>query len=280
MKNLVLSRMFVHAFAASWFGLLATPAFGQLSYVGSSTIGENIMPEAATAFREKTGIAVDVISMQGSGKGLEAVLSGAAPIAGVSRSLSRAEKQHRIFYLIIGYDAVGVFVHPTNPVRALSRSQLKAIYTGEITSWKQVGGQGGPIVAITQIWGAKRAQMIEFQQHVMDDVAYRADRKEVDRQVDQVEVLQAERRGITAVSLAFARPGIKAVAIEGFTAEPRHIRSGAYILSRPLVLVASVPPTPEAKAFMDFMLSPEGQAIVARRFVPLRVVPLSSGPPK
>ena len=275
MKNLALSRRLVHTFAASWLGLLATPAFGQLSYVGSSTIGEIIMPEAARAFREKTGIAVDVISMQGSGKGLEAVLSGAAPLAGVSRALSRAEKQQRIYYLIIGYDAVGVFVHPTNPVRELSRSQLKAIHTGEITSWKQVGGQGGPIVAITQIWGAKRAQMIEFQQHVMDNVDYRADRKEVDRQVDQVEALRVERRGITAVSLAFARPGITAIAIEGFTVESRHIRSGAYILSRPLVLVASVPPTPEAKAFMDFMLSPEGQAIVARRFVPL-----SAGPPK
>ncbi len=64
MKNLAMGRMLVHTFAASWLGLLATPAFGQLSYVGSSTIGENIMPEAARAFREKTGIAVDVVSIR------------------------------------------------------------------------------------------------------------------------------------------------------------------------------------------------------------------------
>ena len=115
MKSLALSRMLVHTFAASWLGLLATPAFGQLSYVGSSTIGENIMPEAATAFREKTGIAVDVISMQGSGKGLEAVLSGAAPLAGVSRALSRAEKQQRIYYHIIGYDAAASSSIPQIP---------------------------------------------------------------------------------------------------------------------------------------------------------------------
>ncbi len=62
MKNLAMGRMLVHTFAASWLGLLATPAFGQLSYVGSSTIGENIMPEAARAFREKTSSSLSSIA--------------------------------------------------------------------------------------------------------------------------------------------------------------------------------------------------------------------------
>ena len=247
-----------------------TPVSAQLTYVGSSTIGEHIVPAAAEAFAAKTGIRFGEVQSQGSGRGLDLVLKGSAPLAGVSRPLSLAEKQRRIYYQIIGYDAVSVFVHHGNPIAGLTKDQLKAIYTGRITSWNHLGGPDARIVCITQVWGAGRAQMVDFQDHVMDGAPYREDRKEVDRQVDQVTALLAEPNGISALSPAFARPGIRALAIGGFTPEPRHIRSGAYILSRPLILVAPVPPSKESRQFIDFMLSAEGQRIVARKFVPIR----------
>ena len=152
---------------------------------------------------------------------------------------------------------------------ALTKEQLKQIYTGRVRSWKAVGGRDARIVLITQVWGAKRAQMIEFRDHVMDGAPYREDRTEVDRQPDQIAALLKEPHGITTVSLAFSRPGLKLVAIEGFAAEREHVRSGAYILSRPLLLVTKAHPRPEVKQFMEFMLSAEGQAIVARKFVPI-----------
>jgi len=107
---------------------------------------------------------------------------------------------------------------------------------------------------------------VEFREQVMDGAAYRGDRREVDRQADQVAALLAEPRGITAVSLPSARPGINAVAIEGFAPDPRSVRSGAYLL----LLVMPARPAPEARRFVEFMLSAEGQAIVARKFVPVR----------
>ena len=245
-------------------------ASAEIVYVGSSTIGDHIIPAAAKVFTAKTGIPLVIADTSGSGKALEMVGQGRAQLAGVSRSLTLSEKQQRIRYEIIGYDAVGVFVHPTNPVASLSRQQLKAVFTGRITNWKEVGGPDAQIVCITEVWGAKRAQMIEFQEHVMDGGTYREDRKEVDRQSDQVTALTADAFGITAASFAFTRPGVKAVAINGFSPEPNNVRSGAYILSRPLLLVSPARPSAEVKQFLDFMLTLEGQKIVAGKFVPVR----------
>lgn len=171
----------------------SAPALAQVSYAGSSTIGEHIIPEAAKVFTAKTGIRFGTVEIQGSGKGLEMVLRGEAQLAGVARSLTLDEKSRRIHYQVIGYDAVSVFVHPTNPVATLTKQQLKGIYTGRITNWRDVGGPDAPIVCITQVWGAKRAQMVEFHESVMDGAPYRRDRKEVDLQSDQVAALLGVR---------------------------------------------------------------------------------------
>src|SRR5687768_9410224 len=115
--------------AISWLaGLLAILVLGtaatataQLSYVGSSALGDHIIPVAAEVFTRKTGVRLRTIDTQGSGKGLELVVRGAAPLAGVSRALTFVEKQQRIYYQTIGYDAVGVYVHDSNPVISLSK---------------------------------------------------------------------------------------------------------------------------------------------------------------
>jgi phosphate transport system substrate-binding protein len=264
--------------ATSWFaGLLAILILGsagtaaaELSYVGSSTLGDHIIPAAAEAFARKTGVKFGPIAIQGSGQGLELVVRGAAQLAGVSRGLTVVEKQQRIYYQTIGYDAVAVYVHGSNRVSSLSKATLKGIYAGRIRNWKEVGGKDAPLVLITQNPASGRSIMVELRDHVMDGVAFRKDRREVDRQPDQVAALLSEPQGITAVSLASARPGINAVAIEGFPPDPRSVRSGAYILSRPLLLVTPARPDPDARRFVEFMLSPEGQAIVARNFITVR----------
>jgi phosphate transport system substrate-binding protein len=130
------------------FGMLCGSVAAQIVYVGSATIGENILPEAAKAFTAKTGIALSRIGTQGRGIGLEMVLRGKAQIVGITHSLTPEEKQRRIYYRIIGYDAVGVYVHPANPVTSLTKQQLKAIYSGRITNWNEVGGIDAPIVCI------------------------------------------------------------------------------------------------------------------------------------
>jgi phosphate transport system substrate-binding protein len=239
-----------------------------ISYVGSSTIGEHLLPAVAPAFTARTGIRLGTVDTSGSGAGMAAVLRGDPRLAGVARALTRQEKQAPLYYQIVGYDAIVVFVHASNPVTSLTKAQLKGIYTGRIRSWKEVGGRDAPIVCITEIEG--RGQMIEFRQHVLDGAPYRHDRREVDRQEDQVAALRAEPNGIASISRVKATSGIRAVALDGFPPERAHVRSGAYVLSRPLILLSKAPPTPEVKRLFAFFMTAEAQAIVDREFVSVR----------
>jgi ABC-type phosphate transport system substrate-binding protein len=129
-------------------GILAGSAPAQITYVGSAPIGEHIIPEAVKAFTAKIGIPFGGFGTHASGVGLEMVIRGEAPLAGVSRSLTLEEKQQRLYYRIIGYDAIVIYVHAANSVTSLTKQQLKAIFTGRMSNWQEVGGADAPIVCI------------------------------------------------------------------------------------------------------------------------------------
>jgi phosphate transport system substrate-binding protein len=250
---------------------VAAPVMAQVSYVGSSTIGNKIMPEAARVFTARTGVAVAGVQIQGSGVGIDLVARGLAPLAGSSRALSVAEKKLGLRYQIIGYDGMVVFVHASNRVKTLTPAELKGIFTGKIRHWSAVGGADAPITVITVHVAERRGQSVEFQAHTLDGQPYREDRQEVDGgQGEQALALASTPHGIAVVSSAFAVAGIRAIALDGYEPTMENVRSGAYVLSRPLVLVAPSHPTADVRRFLDFMLSAEGQAIVARHFVSIR----------
>jgi phosphate transport system substrate-binding protein len=238
--------------------------------VGSSTIGDHVIPEASREFARRRGVGVREGPTGGSGLGIETLLAGEADVAGVARSLTVDEKQLPIEYTIIGYDAIRVFVHPSNPVSSLDEMQLRGIFTGKISRWNEIGGNDAPIVCITQVWGAQRAQMVEFQKQLLRGAGFRTDRREFDRQSDEIRALSDEPNGITVVSAAYATADVRAIMLQG-TVQDRHgLKLGGYALSRPLLLLTPAEASTESKDFVRFLLSPAGQAIVAHKFIPLR----------
>jgi phosphate transport system substrate-binding protein len=262
--------------------LLLTPtlsAADEVRYSGSSTIGQSILDAAGAraAFERKTGVKFASLEVPGSGKGIEALLAGQANVAGASRPLRPEEKAKKILGTIIGYDAVAVFVNRDNPVSDLSKEQLKDIFTGKITNWKQVGGKDAPIAVNTEIQGAKRATMEMFNELVMDKAAYGAGFKQIDLPRDQIVEVARSPNGIGTPSLGLlaavppdVRAKVKAIAVDGIEPMPDNIQSGAYLISRPLNLATIGPPAGAVKVFVEFMLSPDGQALVARDFVAVR----------
>lgn len=242
---------------------------GGLTYEGSSTIGENILPEAVKAFEAKSGVKFNTIGSLGSGKGFKAVMAGTADIAGVSRSLTPEEKKLKPYSQTIGYDAIAVFVNAKNPVKNLTKEQIKGIFTGKIKNWKEVGGKDAKIFVVTELLTGDRATIKAFRELALDDAAIYTD-KEIDKPHDCAKAVADDVNAITHASLAFAEPGIKAVSVGSVEPTNDNVRSGAYLLSRPLLLVTRELPSGDMKSFFSFILSPEGQAFVKKNFVPVK----------
>jgi phosphate transport system substrate-binding protein len=253
-------------------------AADELSYSGSSTIGMGILDTGATkAFERQSGIAFKSVDQPGSGKGIQALLDGKVTLAGASRALKAEEKRQKLLGTAVGYDAIAVFVHRNNPVKDLTKEQLKGIFTGRIKNWKEVGGKNAPIRPNTEIAGEQRATMLAFQEMAMDNAAYGSGFKEIDFPRDQIVDVAKNENSICSVSYgllasvdADLRGKVKALTVNGIEPTDRNIQSGAYLISRPLLLVTKGLPKGSVKKFIDFMLSPEGQKIVGINFVPVR----------
>lgn len=249
-----------------------------LTYSGSSTIGTGILKAgAADAFTKKSGINFTVIDIPGSGKGIQALLDRKVLLAGASRPLKAEEKQKKLIGTTIGYDAIAVFVHKDNPVKSLTKEQLKGIFTGQIKNWKDVGGKDAPITPNTEILTGKRATIEMFQELILDGAAYGAGFKQIDLPRDQIVDLASVPNGICSVSLGLLasvpvdlKSKVKAITLDNVEPNDNNVRSGAYLISRPLLLVTEGLPKGPAKEFISFVLSSEGQAIVAKNFVPVR----------
>lgn len=257
---------------------LGAMAQDEISYSGSSTIGTGILVEggAIKAFEAKTGIKFKSVEQPGSGKGIQALIEGKVTLGGASRALHANEKKELMSHTI-GYDAIAVFVHKSNPVKNLSKSQLQGIFTGRIKNWKEVGGKNAPIHPNTEILGNKRATTEFFQEHVLAGAPYGAGFKEIDFPRDQIVEIAKDENGICGVSLGLqastsseVKEKVKAISVNSTEPTDSNVKSGAYMISRPLVLATKGLPKGDVKKFIDFMQSKEGQEIVSRNFVPVK----------
>lgn len=272
------------ALAVTLVGVLSTAASGAnmqattettsaatrtLTYEGASTMGTNIMPDAAKLFAARTGVTFSHIGNAGADAGYRAAEERKVNLGGVARELTPAEKAKVGGAVVIGYDAVGLFVNIKNPVRALTRAQLKEIFSGRATNWKTFGGPDQLITLYSEKLTGGRATVKAFKDMVLGSDSY-GPVKELDDAADCIKDVAADESGITASSMSFAIGGVAPIAVDGALPTTSAVQDGSYPLKRPLILVTKDPPTGDVKAFLDFMLTPDAQAIVARKFVAAR----------
>jgi phosphate transport system substrate-binding protein len=240
-----------------------------LSYEGATTIGTNIMPEVAALFRARTGLSFSYIGGAGADAGFKAAVEGRATFGGVARELTNEEKARVGGYEVIGFDVMGVFVNAENPVEGLTRAELKEIFTGRAVNWKEFKGPNRPITVYSERLSGGRATVKAFKDMVLGGEQY-GSLKELEDATDCVRDVATDKGGITASSMSFAIPGVRALSVDGSPPARASVQRGAYPLKRPLILVTKDVPAGDTKSFLDFMLAPEAQAIIARKFVPVK----------
>ena len=229
-----------------------------ISIAGSTTV-QPISDRMAEAFMKKYDINVTVQG-GGSGTGIKMVGEGTVDIGASSREIKEEEKEkYDLNVYPIAIDGLAIIVHPSNKIENLTVKQLRDIFSGKITNWKELGGEDKEIVLVIRAEGSGTRAF--FEERVMGNVAVsrRALQKPSNGSVKAS--VSGNESAIGYIGAGYVDKYVKAVKIEGVYPSPENIRSGKYILSRELYYVTKEE-SEEVKLFLDFVLSDEGQKIV------------------
>ena len=215
----------------------------------------------------------------GSNAGINALLEGKADVAMSSRSLHTNEKNNFIIKgkpyteVIVAYDALSFIVHPENKVSKLTKAQLAGIFSGEITNWKQVGGDDKAIVVIVRESASGTNEFVK--DVITNKKPFPANAKVC---IGTSAVIQAVSQHIDAigfVGIGYLEEIVKPIAISAGSGNNfvmpsfKTALNRTYPLIRPLYFFYLKNQEAKVKAFMDFALSQLGQkAVVHKGFIP------------
>jgi phosphate transport system substrate-binding protein len=255
----------------------AVEVTGTVVTAGSTSV-QPLSEELAAAFMEANkGITVEVQG-GGSGQGIKSIAEKIADIGALSREVKDEEKASVSDILVIAKDGVAVVVHPENTVENLTIDQIKKIYTGEIKSWKEVGGEDAPIVVVSREEGSgTRGAFTEITKVMAkNEAGEEVDNTTKDALVQGstgavMQTVATTPNTIGYVSLGSLGDTVKALKVEGIEATKETVLSGEYKISRPFNYVTGSEVSEAAQMYLDFVMSAEGQKIVEESgFIPVQ----------
>ena len=199
----------------------------------------------------------------GSGSGITAVQEGTCDIGLSSRALKDEEKAAGLQETVLAYDGIAIIVHPDNPVSDLTLDQIAKLYTGEITNWKDVGGNDAAVVLIGREAASGTRDGFESITGTKEKCQYR---QELTSTGDVITAVSQNPDAIGYASLASVKDSVKALNVDGVTPSEATVKDGSYKVQRPFVLVTMEGQalTPAAQSFFDYATSSGAADIIAK----------------
>ena len=245
-----------------------TPLIGRITFAGSTTV-QPLAAKLGAAFQaQQPQLQLD-IAAGGSVVGIKAVHDGTADIGMASRALTTTEAAGITQYQIAS-DVIAIIVNQSNPIGGLTRAQLHAIYLGQLTNWKDLGGPDRPIVLVVREKnsGTRGA----FNELVLENQEPQGAQVQTAVTAGDAAALVANTPGaIGYVGFGNLDAKLKVLAIDGVVPSQATVRNSAYKLVRPLLLLTGPLTQPLSKTYIDFALSSQGQQLVeADGWVPVK----------
>jgi phosphate transport system substrate-binding protein len=210
----------------------------------------------------------------GSGTGISALINGTTDVCEASRAMKDAEKKQVVdkaggppVELTVAKDGLSVYVNASNSISELTMAQLKDIYTGKVTDWKDVGGAPGKIVPYSR--ENSSGTYVFFKEHVLANADFTPRAQNMPGTAAVVNAVAREKQSIGYGGAAYAK-AIKVLKIKKDAVSPAiepteaTIKNGTYALARPLFFYLRPKASADIKAFTTWVQSPEGQDIVVK----------------
>lgn len=248
-------------------GAGADEADADLNWAGCGITKKAFMAELAKAYEAKTGINIGIAG-GGATKGIRNAAAGNIDIGGACRtSLESREDERNAHQIPVAWDALVVVTHNDNPVDNITFEQLKDLYLGKITNWKELGGNDAPIELY-----ARRGKLSGVGRTLRELVFNNFDQEfETDNlmkssgPVESAVEKSPHAIAVTGISSAKKRD-FKILKLNDFEPSYEHIKSGEYVLYRPLYLVTQRGSTDQkVKDFIRYAVSEEGQEIIRQQ---------------
>ena len=238
-----------------------TTLSGTVSTDGSTSM-EKVINSLGESFMAMNKDVKFTYNPTGSGSGIQAVSEGRCDIGLSSRALKDDEKASGLVETVVALDGIAIVVNPENPVSDLNIDTIAKIYTGEITNWKDVGGNDAEIVLIGREAGSGTRDGFESITDTKDACQYR---QELTSTGDVINTVSQNPDAIGYASLSAVGDSVKALTVGGVEATEATVKDGSYVVQRPFVLVTKegTKLSPAAQAFFDYALSADAASIIA-----------------